>query len=118
MSHRRKSGRIDQEFQFKADHKPMRANGRRLARDAWQGCAEWGGIDDTMRRVFAAVFLSLGAAGCQYTAEPLSVGAYNVYTSYDNKLPGKYCSMSIRTLWPKPSNPLISTAQRTATRST
>ena len=45
---------------------------------------------DTMRRVFAAVFLSLGAAGCQYTAEPLSVGAYNVYTSYDSKLPGKY----------------------------
>ncbi|KAB2710053.1 hypothetical protein F9K80_10660 [Brucella intermedia] len=28
--------------------------------------------------------------GCQYKAEPVSVAAYNVYSSYDGKLPGKY----------------------------
>lgn len=39
-----------------------------------------------------AALMAAGAAlgGCQYTAEPLSVPAYNVYSSYESKLPGKY----------------------------
>lgn len=28
--------------------------------------------------------------GCQYKAEPLTVAEYNVYSSYEGKLPGKY----------------------------
>lgn len=36
----------------------------------------------------------LGAAAmlsaCQYKAEPMAVPSFNVYTSYDGKLPGKY----------------------------
>ncbi len=35
---------------------------------------------------FAALFLS----ACQYTAEPPAVGSFNVYSSYEDKLPGKY----------------------------
>ncbi|WP_313192331.1 hypothetical protein [Shinella zoogloeoides] len=34
----------------------------------------------------ACVLLS----ACQYKAEPLTVATYNVYSSYDGKLPGKY----------------------------
>ncbi|OCJ03844.1 hypothetical protein A6U87_17545 [Rhizobium sp. AC44/96] len=36
--------------------------------------------------------LAIGAllAACQYKAEPLPVATYNVYSSYDGKLPGKY----------------------------
>ncbi|MEW9523854.1 hypothetical protein MRBLRH8O_001668 [Agrobacterium radiobacter] len=29
-------------------------------------------------------------ASCQYKAEPLTVATYNVYSSYEGKLPGKY----------------------------
>jgi hypothetical protein len=29
-------------------------------------------------------------AGCQYKAEPIPVATYNVYSSYDTKLPGRY----------------------------
>ncbi len=40
----------------------------------------------TIAAIAAAAFLS----ACQYKAEPPAVGAFNVYSSYDNKLPGKY----------------------------
>ncbi|MHC1550956.1 hypothetical protein [Phyllobacterium sp. K27] len=40
-------------------------------------------------KLFYAV-LATALAGCAYKAEPLAVGSYNVYSSYDNKLPGKY----------------------------
>lgn len=40
-------------------------------------------------RMFAVAAV-LAVAGCQYKAEPMSVGAYNVYSSYGEKLPGKY----------------------------
>lgn len=40
---------------------------------------------------YVALLVAMTAlAGCQYKAEPLSVGAYNVYSSYDGKLAGKY----------------------------
>lgn len=29
-------------------------------------------------------------AACQYKAEPPAIGSFNVYSSYENKLPGKY----------------------------
>lgn len=38
----------------------------------------------------AAIVAALFVGGCQYKAEPMSVGAYNVYSSYGDKLPGKY----------------------------
>lgn len=38
----------------------------------------------------AALAAGLMLAGCAYKAEPMSVGAYNVYSSYGEKLPGKY----------------------------
>lgn len=41
-------------------------------------------------RVFFALALCALAAGCQYKAEPLTVATYNVYSSYEGKLPGKY----------------------------
>lgn len=39
-----------------------------------------------------ALFIAAGllVAGCQYKAEPVAVGAFNVYSSYSEKLPGKY----------------------------
>lgn len=37
-----------------------------------------------------ALSIAGALAGCAYKAEPMSVGAYNVYSSYDTKLPGKY----------------------------
>ncbi|TWG53549.1 hypothetical protein [Aminobacter sp. J44] len=33
---------------------------------------------------------ALFLAGCAYNAQPMAVGAYNVYSSYGDKLPGKY----------------------------
>lgn len=36
--------------------------------------------------VMAALLLQ----GCQYKAEPLAIASYNVYSSYGEKLPGKY----------------------------
>lgn len=42
-----------------------------------------------LRGIVVAVLVVL-AAGCQYRAEPQPVGAFNVYTSFDSKLPGKY----------------------------
>lgn len=40
------------------------------------------------------LLFALGACvlltSCQYKAEPLAVAEYNVYSSYDGKLPGKY----------------------------
>ncbi|WP_262568884.1 hypothetical protein [Agrobacterium tumefaciens] len=38
----------------------------------------------------AAAFLAALLASCQYKAEPLTVATYNVYSSYEGKLPGKY----------------------------
>lgn len=43
-----------------------------------------------MKAQALAVALSLVLGGCAYKAEPMSVGAYNVYSSYGEKLPGKY----------------------------
>ncbi|MFC6486910.1 hypothetical protein [Nitratireductor sp. GCM10026969] len=40
--------------------------------------------------IAAVAGVCIALTGCQYTAEPLSVAAYNVYSSYDGKLPGKY----------------------------
>lgn len=40
--------------------------------------------------ILCAVALSAALSSCAYKAEPLAVGAYNVYSSYENKLPGKY----------------------------
>lgn len=37
-----------------------------------------------------AVSLCAIISACQYKAEPLMVATYNVYSSYDGKLPGKY----------------------------
>lgn len=41
-------------------------------------------------RVLASIATAIVVAGCQYKAEPISVASYNVYSSYDGKLPGKY----------------------------
>jgi len=43
-------------------------------------------------KIFTAVALAATStlAGCQYKAEPLTVATYNVYSSYEGKLPGKY----------------------------
>jgi hypothetical protein len=41
-------------------------------------------------KMIAASVALAALAGCQYKAEPMSVGAYNVYSSYGDKLPGKY----------------------------
>jgi hypothetical protein len=38
----------------------------------------------------AALLTALLLSGCQYTAEPASVGVFNVYSSYEGKLPGSY----------------------------
>ncbi|MCR5859756.1 hypothetical protein [Mesorhizobium sp. J428] len=39
----------------------------------------------------AAAFVAVGSvSGCAYRAETMSVASYNVYSSYENKLPGKY----------------------------
>jgi hypothetical protein len=38
--------------------------------------------------VFAVLAATI--SGCQYKAEPLSIASYNVYSSYGEKLPGKY----------------------------
>jgi hypothetical protein len=43
-----------------------------------------------LKKMFAALSLCAVAAGCQYKAEPLTVATYNVYSSYEGKLPGKY----------------------------
>lgn len=41
-------------------------------------------------RIFAAVAAVSVLSACQYKAEPLTVATYNVYSSYEGKLPGKY----------------------------
>ncbi|MCK9552250.1 hypothetical protein [Aquamicrobium sp.] len=41
-------------------------------------------------RTTAALAAMVALGGCAYKAEPMSVGAYNVYSSYGEKLPGKY----------------------------
>ncbi|MFK4823747.1 hypothetical protein ACI0FM_02950 [Paenochrobactrum sp. BZR 588] len=38
----------------------------------------------------AAISAVVVLSACQYKAEPVSVATYNVYSSYDGKLPGKY----------------------------
>ena len=38
----------------------------------------------------AVAVLAALLASCQYKAEPLTVATYNVYSSYEGKLPGKY----------------------------
>ncbi len=44
-----------------------------------------------MNTKFAAALLSCAMlTACQYKAEPLTVATYNVYSSYEGKLPGKY----------------------------
>lgn len=43
-----------------------------------------------MKTKIVALILLSAVSACAYKAEPLSVGAYNVYSSYDDKLPGKY----------------------------
>ena len=37
-----------------------------------------------------ALALVLGVSGCSHTAKPQAIGAFNVYSSYSDKLPGKY----------------------------
>ncbi|MGO4835967.1 hypothetical protein AB4144_27370 [Rhizobiaceae sp. 2RAB30] len=37
-----------------------------------------------------AVCTAILVSSCQYKAEPPAIGAFNVYSSYDQKLPGKY----------------------------
>ncbi|RCS21434.1 hypothetical protein DUT91_24130 [Phyllobacterium salinisoli] len=44
----------------------------------------------TNAAALAAVFGTVLVSGCQYKAEPVSVATYNVYSSYDGKLAGKY----------------------------
>lgn len=40
---------------------------------------------------YAVAAVLLGTiAGCQYTAEPPAIGSFNIYSSYDNKVAGKY----------------------------
>ena len=41
-------------------------------------------------KIASALVLSAFLTACQYKAEPLPVATYNVYSSYDGKLPGKY----------------------------
>ncbi|MCQ1772884.1 hypothetical protein NOI24_16360 [Neorhizobium galegae] len=41
-------------------------------------------------RTTLALSLCAIISACQYKAEPLTVATYNVYSSYDGKLPGKY----------------------------
>lgn len=41
-------------------------------------------------RYLAVAGLAATVSGCQYKAEPLPIAAYNVYSSYGDKLPGKY----------------------------
>lgn len=43
-----------------------------------------------MKIAVAAILVGLSLAGCQYKAEPTAVGSFNVYSSYEDKLPGKY----------------------------
>ena len=46
-----------------------------------------------MRFAFGAAVIIMTTAilqSCQYRAEPVPVGAFNIYSSYDQKLPGKY----------------------------
>jgi hypothetical protein len=38
----------------------------------------------------SAALIAAMLASCQYKAEPLTVATYNVYSSYEGKLPGKY----------------------------
>lgn len=38
----------------------------------------------------AAFGAAMMLGGCQYKAEPLPIASYNVYSSYGDKLPGKY----------------------------
>ncbi|MER8867966.1 hypothetical protein NKI19_30460 [Mesorhizobium sp. M0751] len=41
-------------------------------------------------RKLAVLAAAFALAGCQYKAEPMPMAAYNVYSSYGEKLPGKY----------------------------
>ncbi|GHC79360.1 hypothetical protein [Limoniibacter endophyticus] len=43
-----------------------------------------------MKHFYIALAAGLALTGCQYKAEPVAIGAFNVYSSYENKLPGKY----------------------------
>jgi hypothetical protein len=43
-----------------------------------------------MKMRILALGMLAGVSACQHKAEPLSVAEYNVYSSYDGKLPGKY----------------------------
>lgn len=43
-----------------------------------------------MRHTISILLLSLTLSGCAYVAEPPSIATYNVYSSYDGKLSGKY----------------------------
>lgn len=41
-------------------------------------------------RLIAVVAACAALSACQYKAEPLTVATYNIYSSYEGKLPGKY----------------------------
>lgn len=41
-------------------------------------------------RSVLAIAAAVALSGCQYKAEPIAVATYNVYSSYDSKLPGRY----------------------------
>lgn len=41
-------------------------------------------------RTVAVLTAAFALAGCQYKAEPMPIAAYNVYSSYGERLPGKY----------------------------
>lgn len=43
-----------------------------------------------MKRSVAALTVAGLLAGCQYRAEPPAIGAFNVYSSFEQKLPGRY----------------------------
>lgn len=42
------------------------------------------------RMIAAGVLAVVALSGCQYTAEPMAIGSFNVYSSYDDKVPGKF----------------------------
>lgn len=43
-----------------------------------------------MKLLTAALVGALLLSGCSYAAKPIAVGSFNVYSSYDGKLAGKY----------------------------
>lgn len=56
-------------------------------------------------RIFAVMTAVSALAACQYKAEPLTVATYNVYSSYEGKLPGKYLLYVDGTKLNKPIKP-------------